>query len=129
MNPLIEAWIEKAEGDFYAAGRELRVRSHPAYHVSCFLSQQCAEKYLKAFLEYHGQEVPKVHNLIDLLKSCKQIDLSLEILRTDLLELERYSVRVRYPGTTAEKDDARVSYKAAKVVRAAILQRLGLAEK
>ncbi len=50
MNPPVHDWIEKAEGDFHAAERELRVRKNPAYHVSCFLSQQCVEKYIKAFL-------------------------------------------------------------------------------
>ncbi|RPH58213.1 MAG: HEPN domain-containing protein [Chloroflexi bacterium] len=87
VNPLIDAWIEKVEGDFHAAGRELRVRTHPVYHASCFLSQQCAKKRLKAFLEFHG------------------ISPSLEILRADLLELERYAVR------------------------AAVRQRLGLSER
>ncbi len=126
MNPLVNDWLEKAEGDFHAAGRELRVRKDPAWHVSCFLSQQCAEKYLKAFLEYHGQEVPRIHHLVDLLKSCKQIDSSLEILRADLDEIEQYAVRVRYPGTVAEKEDAKSAYQAATVIRKAIRQRLGL---
>jgi len=26
MSPLVDEWVEKAEGDFNAAGRELRVR-------------------------------------------------------------------------------------------------------
>ncbi|MGC1378756.1 MAG: HEPN domain-containing protein [Anaerolineales bacterium] len=126
MNPLVDDWIEKAEGDFHAAGRELRVRKNPAWHVTCFLSQQCAEKYLKAFLEYHGQEIPKVHHLVDLLKSCKEIDPALEILRADLDQLKQYAVRVRYPGTTVDKDDAKSAYQAGKIVRQAIRQRLGL---
>jgi HEPN domain-containing protein len=96
MNPLVDDWIEKAEGDFHAAGRELRVLKMPAYHVTCFLSQQCAEKYLKAFLQFHDQEIPKIHKLIDLLVLTKQVDSSLEILRPDLEVLERYSVRVPY---------------------------------
>jgi HEPN domain-containing protein len=126
MNPLVADWIEKAEGDFNAAGRELRVRKNPAWHVTCFLSQQCAEKYLKAFLEYHGQEVPKIHHLIDLIKSCKEIDPALEILRADLDQLKQYAVRVRYPGTVVDKDDAKSAYEAGKAVRQAIRQRLGL---
>jgi HEPN domain-containing protein len=117
MNPLVHDWIEKAEGDFYAAERELRVRKNPAYHVTCFLSQQFAEKYLKAFLQYQKQEIPKIHNLIDLLILIKQVDPSLEILRPDLEVLERYSVRVRYPGMIAEKEDARAAFSSAKVVR------------
>lgn len=33
MNPLVNDWIEKAEGDFNAAGRELRVCKNPAWQV------------------------------------------------------------------------------------------------
>lgn len=51
MGPLVGVWVEKAEGDFIAAGRELRARKQPVYHVVCFLTQQCVEKYLKAILE------------------------------------------------------------------------------
>ncbi len=126
MKPLVEEWLVKAEGDFNAAGREVRVRKNPAYHVACFLSQQSAEKYLKAFLEYHAQGIPRTHGLIDLLALCKQIDPSLEILRSDLLALERYAVRVRYPGAPADKEDAQSAYRAAQVVRAFLRQRLGL---
>ena len=117
MNPLVNDWIEKAEGDYHAAGRELHVQKMPAYHVSCFLSKQYAEKYLKAFLQFHKQEIPKIHKLIDLLVLAKQVDTSLEILRPDLEVLERYSVRVRYPGTNVEKEDAKAAFSAVKVVR------------
>lgn len=99
----------------------------PAYHVSCFLSQQCAEKYIKAFLQFHEQEIPKPHKLIDLLKLAKQVDTSLEILRPDLEELERYSVRVRYPGTTVDKEDARAAFSVVNVVRDLMRQKLKLA--
>ncbi len=126
MNPLVEDWIEKAEGDFYAAGRELRARKMPAYHVSCFLSQQCAEKYLKALLQANEQEIPKIHKLIDLLILVKQIDPALEILRPDLEELERYAVRVRYPGTFADKEDAKAAFRVAKVVRESLRRILDL---
>ncbi len=126
MSPLVDEWVEKAEGDFNAAGRELRVRKNPAYHVSCFLSQQSAEKYLKALLERQNQYTPKIHRLIDLLELCKTADSSLEILRADLQELERYSVRVRYPGLVSDKDDAKAAFKAAKIVRGVIRQKLDL---
>lgn len=117
MNPLVEEWLQKADGDFYAAGREYRVRKNPAFHVSCFLSQQSAEKYLKALLAYHQVDIPRTHRLIDLLQVCKEFDPSLEILRADLLELEQYAVRVRYPGTNADREDARIAYRTAKAIR------------
>ncbi len=48
MNRLTAEWVDKAEGDYATAGRELRARVHPNYDASCFHAQQAAEKYLKA---------------------------------------------------------------------------------
>lgn len=126
MNPLTDEWIQRADGDLIAAGRELRARKTPVYHVTCFLSQQCAEKYLKAFLQEHQREIPRIHKLIDLLKFCKEIDSSIEILRPDLEVLERYPVAIRYPGIVADKDDAKSAYKAAKIVKQIMRQKMGL---
>jgi HEPN domain-containing protein len=97
MKRLTSEWIAKAEGDFIIAGRELRARKSPIYDAVCFHAQQCAEKYLKAFLQENEQDIPKIHNLIELLKLGKEIDASLELLQTDLWLLERFSVRFR-PG-------------------------------
>lgn len=48
MNPLTVEWVNKAEGDFTTALRELRARKSPNYDAACFHAQQCVEKYLKA---------------------------------------------------------------------------------
>jgi HEPN domain-containing protein len=53
MKPLTSEWVEKAEGDFATAGREIRVRKTPNFDAVCFHAHQCAEKYLKAI---HGAE-------------------------------------------------------------------------
>jgi HEPN domain-containing protein len=117
--------VEKAEGDFATAGREIRARKSPNYDAVCFHAQQCAEKYLKAVLQTNDKHILKIHNLIELMALCLQVDPSFEMLRADLIMMERYSVRVRYPGESAEKVDARAAYKAAKVVREFIIQKLG----
>jgi hypothetical protein len=62
--------------------------------------------------------------LLDLLKLCKEIDSSLEILLSDLKELERFAVNVRYPGMSADKDEARIALKATQAVREFLRQRL-----
>jgi len=126
MNPAVAEWIAKAEGDFVTAGRELRARKAPNYDAVCFHSQQCAEKYFKAVLQANEKHIPKIHNLIELMALCLQIDPSFEMLRADLIVLERFSVRVRYPGVIAEKDEAQSAYIAAKVVREFVRQKLGI---
>jgi HEPN domain-containing protein len=82
--------------------------------------QQCAEKYLKAFLQEQERDVPKTHKLLDLLKLCKEVDSTLEILLPDLREIERFSVNIRYPGMSADKDEAKMAFKAVQVVRSLI---------
>jgi HEPN domain-containing protein len=125
MNSATIEWTTKAEGDFATAGRELRARTAPNYDAVCFHCQQCAEKYLKAFLQENEQHIPKIHNLIELMLLCEEIDSSFEMLRSDLVTMERYSVRVRYPGEIAEKEDAQSAYAAAGIVRTFVKQKLG----
>ena len=67
MNPLTVEWIDKAEGDFTTALRELRARKSPNYDGACFHAQQCVEKYLKARLQESGIAFSKTHNLTVLL--------------------------------------------------------------
>ncbi len=51
MRVLTREWVEKAEGDFHTAVREVRARNYPNYDAACFRCQQCAEKYRKALLQ------------------------------------------------------------------------------
>jgi len=70
MNPLALEWLEKAEEDFHVAKRECRARKHPGYNAACFHAQQCAEKYLKAYLVYHMVDFPYTHDMQNLLELC-----------------------------------------------------------
>ena len=126
MNPTTAEWVSKAEGDFLTAGRELRARQSPNYDAVCFHAQQCAEKYLKAMLQEHDKQIPKIHNLIELMLLCEKVDSSFEMLRADLVTMERFSVQVRYPGEIAEKEDAQSAYAAVGAVRTFVRQKLDL---
>jgi HEPN domain-containing protein len=124
MNDLTAEWIAKAEGDYATAGRELRARRRPNYDAVCFHAQQTAEKYLKAFLQEQGADFPKTHSLIELLQLVAPLDASFELQRDVLIRLERYAVRYRYPGESADLDEARSAFKSAQAVRKFIRQRL-----
>lgn len=63
MKPLTREWVEKAEGDFATASRELRARKSPNYDTACFHAQQCIEKYLKARLQEADIAFGRTHNL------------------------------------------------------------------
>ena len=126
MKPAVAEWVSKAEGDFVTAGRELRARKSPNYDAVCFHAQQCAEKYLKAVLQENDRHIPKIHNLIELMLLCEGIDNSFEMLRADLVTMERYAVRGRYPGEVAKKGEAQSAYAAAGTTRKFIRQKLEL---
>lgn len=89
MNLLVDEWIKKAEGDWNTANRELRARKNPNYDSACFHAQQCAEKYLRAYLQSKDQEFTKTHNLLKLLDLCLGYDASFEFQRDILDDLNQ----------------------------------------
>ena len=126
MNPLTREWIEKAEGDYTTARREMRARNSPNYDAVCFHAQQMAEKYLKALLQENGLAIPRTHSLIDLLALISKLDSSFLLIQNDLNIVEGYAVQFRYPGHSATKVDAKEAYKAIKVVRLFVKNKLGM---
>jgi HEPN domain-containing protein len=106
MNALVAEWIEKAEGDYHTAEREWRVRKFPNYDAVCFHAQQCAEKYLKAFLLQRQIPFRPIHDLEVLLGSTIPVSPEFEFVRDRLLLLNDYAVDIRYPGEVATKDEA-----------------------
>ncbi|MHB8282277.1 MAG: HEPN domain-containing protein [bacterium] len=49
----VKHWIIKAENDLKIAKDEM-ITNEPATDAVCFHAQQCAEKYLKAYLVFNG---------------------------------------------------------------------------
>jgi HEPN domain-containing protein len=118
MKPLTSEWIEKAEGDFATAGREIRVRNTPNFDAVCFHAQQCAEKYLKALLQEANLPFGKTHHLTALLDILVAAIPSLELLRPQLQSLNAYSVSIRYPGESADKTAAKEALSLSTAIRA-----------
>lgn len=121
-------WVNKAEDDFRVAERELRVTDLPSFDAICFHSQQCAEKYLKAFLTEQAVAFPPTHVLVDLLALCLPLALDFNTIRPDLEDLTVYGVRVRYPGFDATLPAAQEALAASTRIRAFIRGKIGLPE-
>jgi len=66
MNELVKNWIIKAENDFKIGVDELDTEN-PVTDAICFHMQQCAEKYLKAYLTLHKKYFRKTHNIAELI--------------------------------------------------------------
>ncbi|MEG3928740.1 HEPN domain-containing protein [Microcoleus sp. D3_18a_C4] len=126
MNPLTLEWVDKAEGAFTTALRELRARKSPNYDAACFHAQQCAEKYLKARLQEAVIAFSRTHNLTVLLDLLLPVEPGWDKLRTKLLALTAFSVAYRYPGASADKDTAREALNFCREVREQVRLSLGL---
>ncbi len=126
MNPLVDEWIAKAEGDFNTAQRELQVADTPNYDAVCFHAQQCVEKYLKAKLVSVGIEFEKTHDLGIILDMLVPHEPSWEELREDMDSLAGLAVEVRYPGYCSEAQDAAEALEIALRVRRIVRQEFGL---
>lgn len=128
MKSLTLEWVNKAEGDFVSAQREYRARKRPNYDSACFHAQQCVEKYLKARLIEEGKHFPKTHDLTYLAELLAEIEPFLSAYLEELRVLTDFSVEFRYPGESAEKEDAKDALKTCKDVRKLMRQSLGLKE-
>lgn len=106
MNPLTEELVNKVEGDFNTAERELRVTNEPNYDAVCFHAQQGIEKYLKAKLHEVGVQSGKTHDLSLLLDLVLPVEPSWSSLRPDLQALTVFAVAYRYPGDSADENEA-----------------------
>ena len=117
MKQITSEWITKAEGDFATAQRELRATDHTNYDAVCFHAQQCVEKYLKAFLQESNVSFPRTHDLAELLSLSLTIESAWAWMAADLNTLSAFAVEYRYPGDSADLDEARESFEKCTNIR------------
>jgi HEPN domain-containing protein len=126
MKPLTKEWVDKAEGDFSTAGRELRARKDPNYDSVCFHAQQCVEKYFKAYLQDAGVVFAKTHDLVMLLDLLLPMEPNWDEFRLRLRRLTTSAVEIRYPGKSATKLNAKEMYSLCKEMRDLVRVSLGI---
>lgn len=91
-----EAWLIISEAELKLAKKAVKgddVIVIPAV----FLTQQAAEKALKAYLTSSSVSFTKTHNLIDLLELCIEVDTEFNQLVNKAFDLNPYAIRCRYP--------------------------------
>ena len=106
MNELVKEWIDKAEADFATAERELAAKDRENYDAVCFHAQQCIEKLIKALLMALGVTPPKVHDLAYLHRLLAPVCPDWDWPAEELHFLSRAAVEFRYPGESADREDA-----------------------
>jgi len=87
-------WLAQAEDDLEAAKWESKGHFSPQ---ACFLSQQSAEKALKAYLYLNGEWQAWGHATITLLELCLEYNPAFSKFRKSCRLLDRYYIPTRYP--------------------------------
>ncbi len=122
----IRAWFARAEEDMAAVA--LFLKEGGFANAACFHAQQAAEKYLKAFILFHGKEIRKIHLLDQLALSCQELDASFEALKEDAVFLTQFYIETRYPANMPEftQEDAEQAYAAAGRIKEFVLDKLSI---
>ena len=79
--------LDKATEDLVVA-RLVQQEGHTAH--TCFLSQQCMEKSLKAYLLERANDYPRAHKLVDLLDRCAALEASFAQVYDDCARVDQY---------------------------------------
>ncbi len=124
MNEVVREWVDKAEGDFATAEREFVVQSAPNYDAVCYHAQQCAEKLLKALLILTGTTPPKTHDLVTLSRLLAPLRADWAWSEEELRLLTQAAIVFRYPGESADEEEAVATMNVCRRVRQKLLAML-----
>lgn len=87
-------WLRQAESDLDDA----RYNAEGGrYSLTCFLSQQAAEKALKAYLYLQGNQLVWGHSVAELVDDASGADASFKELKEEGSFLDRLYIPTRYP--------------------------------
>lgn len=99
---LYNMWMKYAKADYDAATH--LANHHPVHmEIVCFHCQQAGEKALKAILAYHDEEIPRSHDLYELLVRVEIYCKGTADMFSDLADqLTNFAVVTRYPNGEME---------------------------
>ena len=111
-------WITYGDEDLVLAKHGLILATTAPYRLIAYHAQQCAEKYMKAYLVYHRIDFPYTHNIAQLLELCPdkiEWENNLEVAE----ELSPFAITTRYPGEDepVTEEEARKTIEIAGLVR------------
>ncbi|HEY8176754.1 MAG TPA: HEPN domain-containing protein, partial [Gemmatimonadaceae bacterium] len=112
----VAEWLERARTDLAAAHHAM---SGGFWDHVCYLSQQSAEKYLKAMLVRMFVRPSRTHELEDLLSELRAEGAPLTGLDADCALLSDYAITMRYGPLKANERIARAALAAAERIAAA----------
>jgi len=93
----VQEWLDYADEDLRLARYALTMSSSCPHRLIAFHAQQCAEKYLKAYLVFRRVDFPYTHDIAKLLALCAVHAVWIQELR-DAEGLTPFAATARYPG-------------------------------
>ena len=105
MKKQVEAWIKLAERDMLTV-YEI-IKNPMLTNIVTFHCQQAIEKYFKAFILANGKPIIKIHNLLALYGTIKEI-IDLELNEDLLSTVNDIYLESRYPGEIGLLDDGSI---------------------
>ena len=122
---IVLQWAEYADQDLRLAQHAMGMVEPCPYRLAAYHAQQCAEKYLKAFLIWRDIEFPRTHNISLLLELCDPQTGWLTTLAEGEY-LTPYAVVARYPGEDepVDRDEAQQAIRRADQIRRTVRKAL-----
>ena len=87
-------WLDFAIDDLDSSGIMLR---EGKYNNVCYFSHQAVEKALKGYLENNNIVPPRIHDLIELLNQCKNINPDFAQFIQQVRLMNQFYIPTRYP--------------------------------
>ena len=94
---LVNDWLKKSENDLLAANGIMYYYEEPPTDTICYHCHQTVEKGLKAFLLYKEVDVPRTHDLIELLNLAGFEDKNFLDFKNEIEALNKYYIEAKYP--------------------------------
>jgi len=101
---LAKDWLRYARSDLKTARHMFEDVYPKENEISCYHTQQCAEKALKAYLISRVIEPPRTHDLLELNNLCKTHNPYFITIQQYCIFLNPYGVHARYPNELAIDD-------------------------
>lgn len=96
LNEQVLKWVEIADEDLLLAQHAFTITSNIPYRLITYHAQQCAEKYVKAFLVSRLIDFPYTHNIEVLVNLCEKVIPVKEQLQ-DIFILSQYAQQNAFP--------------------------------
>ena len=123
----IGQWLAYGDEDLRFARHGMTIENDTPYRLIAYHAQQCAEKYIKAYLIYQRIDFPNTHNISHLLELLPETERDNKLFNAE--ELTPFAVMTRYPGEdepvaeSEAKKAIEIASMVRKIIRAALLKK------